>query len=302
MSMSNLPTERRNPDTMNIDEVSTLEVLQMINNEDKKVPYCIENHLKQIAKVVDVVSEKFSDGGRIVYCGSGTSGRMGFMDAAECPPTFGISNDQVVALIAGGLGAMAEAKEGAEDSEILCVEDLKSIDFGPKDVLVGIAASGRTPYVIGGIKYAKDLGALTISITCNENHCLLNTLSDYPIAIYAGPEVVTGSTRMKAGTVQKLVLNMISTAVMVKTGKVYGNLMVNVQLSNEKLVNRAKRIIKEITGAEDDEIVIALESSGNHVSLAIFMLLTGYDKAKAEAVLNQHSGHIKKALQSIKTI
>lgn len=300
MSMKNLPTEQRNPDTENIDEVSTVEMLQMINNEDKKVAYCIERRLPEIAAAVDAMSEAFAAGGRIVYCGAGTSGRMGFMDSAECPPTFGIPADRVVALLAGGFDAFTMAKEGAEDSKELCVEDLKSIGFSGKDILVGLAASGRTPYVIGGIEYAKAMGALTVSVTCNENEdCEINRLVDYPIAIYAGPEAITGSTRMKAGTVQKLVLNMLSTGVMIKTGKLYGNLMVNVRIVNEKLLDRAKRIIKEITGAGDDEIQRVLPESDNRVSLAIFMLLTGLEKSEAEKIMVKHNGHTKKALKAV---
>lgn len=300
MSMKNLPTERRNPDTMNIDEVSTLDMLRMINNEDKKVAGCVERRLPEIAAAVDAMSEAFAAGGRIIYCGAGTSGRMGFMDSAECPPTFGIPKDRVVALLAGGLNAVAEAKEGAEDSRELCVQDLEAIGFSNDDILVGIAASGRTPYVIGGLEYANSLGALTVSVTCNENEdCEINRLARCPIAIYAGPEAVTGSTRMKAGTVQKMVLNMLSTGIMIKTGKIYGNLMVNVQISNEKLLDRAKRIIAEITAADGDEIDQAMEDADNCVSLAIFMLLTGLKKAEAAEIMAKHNGHIKNALKAV---
>lgn len=301
MNIKNLPTEQRNQNTLNIDEVSTLEMLAMINNEDKQVAFSVEKHLPQIAAAVDAVSKAFAAGGRIVYCGAGTSGRMGMMDSAECPPTFGVSADRVTALVAGGPGAGSRAVEGAEDSKESCVQDLKAIDFNRGDILVGIAASGRTPYVIGGIEYARALGALVVSVTCNEDaDCEINRLSDYPIAIYAGPEAITGSTRMKAGTVQKMVLNMLSTAVMVKNGKVYGNLMVNVQITNEKLNDRAKRIIREITGASDEKITTALLESGGNTGLAIFMLLTGYEKSKAAEVLAQHNGHIKKAMAEVK--
>lgn len=298
--LKSLPTEQRNPDTINIDELDTLDMLKLINNEDKKVAFCVEKHLDKIAKAVDAVSERFAAGGRIIYCGAGTSGRMGFMDSAECPPTFGIDNDRVVSLIAGGSDAMLTAKEGAEDSPELCVEDLKAINFSKADVLVGIAASGRTPYVEGGLKYAKLLGAVTVSVTCNESEdCVINQLADYPIGIYAGPEAITGSTRMKAGTVQKMTLNMFSTSVMIKTGKVYSNLMVNVKTSNEKLVDRAKRIVKEITGVDDERISDAMLKTGNDTKLAIIMLLTDSTAEEADKLLKESNGHVKNAIKSI---
>lgn len=297
MDMRALPTEQRNADTIMIDEASTIEMLQMINNEDKKVAYCIENHLGQIAAAIDAIAEKFAAGGRIVYCGAGTSGRMGFMDSAECPPTYGIDPGRVVSLIAGGLTAIEQAMEDAEDHREYGVQDLQGIDFAPGDVLVGIAASGRTPYVLGAVEYARRMGAVTVSVTCNEDPaCPLNSMVDYPIGIYAGPEAITGSTRMKAGTVQKMVLNMISTGVMVKTGKVYSNLMVNVQVNNEKLMVRAKGIVKEITHAEPAKIDALFAQTGNNVSLVILMLLTGCGQQQAVQLLAQEGGHIKNAL------
>ncbi len=297
MNIKSLPTEQRNPDTVRIDEVSTLEMLQMINNEDKKVACCVEAHLPQIAAAVDAVAEKFIAGGRIVYCGAGTSGRMGFMDSAECPPTYGVPKERVVSLMAGGIGAVSQAKEDAEDHPELAVEDMKAIGFTAGDVLVGLAASGRTPYVVGGMEYARSLGAVTVSVTCNEDlTCPVNALADCPIGIYAGPEAITGSTRMKAGTVQKLVLNMLSTAVMVKTGKVYSNLMVNLRLSNEKLVERAKGIVAQITGAGAEEIDALFAQTGRNVPLTILMLLTGCPQPQARELLEQNHGHIKNAL------
>ncbi|SBW09096.1 putative PTS component; possibly regulatory [uncultured Eubacteriales bacterium] len=297
MNMKALPTEQRNTDTVQIDEVSTLEMLHMINNEDKKVPFCVEKHLGEIATAIDAIAEKFAAGGRIIYCGAGTSGRMGFMDSAECPPTYGTPKERVVSLLAGGLAAIGQAKEDAEDHPELGVEDMKGIGFTKDDVLVGIAASGRTPYVIGALKYAKELGAVTVSISCNEDkNSPINAMVDYPIGIYAGPEAITGSTRMKAGTVQKLVLNMLSTGVMVKTGKVYSNLMVNVRLNNEKLVQRAKGIVAEITGAANSEIERLFVQTGSDVPLTIFMLLTGLSEAEARALLAKEHGHIKNAL------
>lgn len=295
--MNALPTEQRNPATVTIDEVDTLQMLRMINDEDKKVPFCVEKHLDQIAAAVDAIAEKFSQGGRIVYCGAGTSGRLGFMDSAECPPTFGTSKDRVVSLIAGGLSAMEQAKEDAEDHPEYAVADLVSINFCNKDVLVGLAASGRTPYVLGAVEYAKKLGSVTVSVTCNEDPALaLNQLVDYPISIYAGPEVITGSTRMKAGTIQKLVLNMLSTGMMIKTGKVYSNLMVNVKINNEKLLARAIGIAETITGEDTARIEALLRQNNNNLSLTIFMLLTDCPKERAQVLLEQEGGHIKKAL------
>jgi len=297
MNIKALPTEQRNPDTVRIDEVSTLEMLQMINNEDKKVAHCVEAHLPQIAAAIDAVAEKFIAGGRIVYCGAGTSGRMGFMDSAECPPTYGVPKERVVSLMAGGIGAVSQAKEDAEDHPELAVEDMKAIGFHSGDVLVGLAASGRTPYVVGGMEYARSLGAVTVSVTCNEDlTCPVNSLADYPIGIYAGAEAITGSTRMKAGTVQKLVLNMLSTGVMVKSGKVYSNLMVNLRLSNEKLVQRAKGIVAQITGAGEEEIEGLFEQTGRNVPLTILMLLTGCPQPEAQELLERNHGHIKNAL------
>lgn len=299
-SLNALPTEQRNPDTAAIDEVSTLEMLRMINNEDKKVAFCIEKHLDQIAAACDAMTDVFAKGGRIVYCGAGTSGRMGFMDAAECVPTFGIPKGRVVALIAGGADAMRQAAEGAEDHKELGATDLKAIDFGPADILVGIAASGRTPYVIGAVEYAKSLGAKTVSLICNEDPEIeLARVVDYPITIYAGPEAITGSTRMKAGTVQKMVLNMLSTGVMVKTGKVYGNYMVHVQATNEKLVARANGIVAQITGKDAETVKKTLADNDYDVSLAIVMLITGAGADKAKAALARHNGKIKKALADL---
>jgi len=297
MNLNTIPTENRNPNTTNIDEATTLEMLQMINNEDKKAALAVEKHIGKIAAAADAIAEKYEKGGRIVYIGAGTSGRIGFMDSSECPPTYNVPEGRVVALMAGGLAAISKAVEGAEDNKELGVKDLQDIHFTKNDVLIGLAASGRTPYVIGAAEYAKSLGATTVSITCNEDLTSpLNSIADYPIGIYAGPEAITGSTRMKAGTVQKLVVNMLSTAVMVKTGKVYSNLMVNVQIKNEKLQVRAKGIIKEITGAAETDIDNALKQAENNVSLAIFMLLTGCEKSEAVLIMEKHNGHIKKAL------
>lgn len=295
--INKLPTEQRNLATINIDEVSTIEMLEMINNEDKKVADSIASHLEQIAKAVDALSEVFAKGGRIVYCGAGTSGRLGFIDAAECIPTYGIEEGRIIPIIAGGKEAMRRAVENAEDLKELCVEDLKKLNFSKNDALVGIAASGRTPYVVGGLEYANFLGSITVSVTCNESlECPVNQFAEYPIGVYAGPEAITGSTRMKAGTVQKLILNMISTGVMIKNGKVYSNLMVNVQTSNEKLVERAKEIVEMITDATSEEAKKALATANNNVSIAILLLKLNCTVQEAEVLLGKSNGHIKKAL------
>lgn len=300
-SMRSLPTEQRNPDTVKIDEVSTKEMLQMINNEDKKVAYCVEKHLDAIAAAVDAAAECFANGGRIVYCGAGTSGRMGFMDSVECTPTYGIPAGRVISLIAGGTAAMGAAVENAEDKREMGEKDLRDIGFSKSDVFVGIAASGRTPYVIGALEYATGLGSTTISVTCNEDlSSPLNSGAQYPIGIYAGPEAITGSTRMKAGTVQKMVLNMLSTGIMVKTGKVYSNLMVNVQAVNEKLVDRAKGIVVEITGVPAEEAGRVLAETDYDVSLAIMMIITDCTAEKGRKLLAENGGLIKKALAAHK--
>ena len=298
MEIGKLTTEARNPRTSDIDSVSAFEMMKMINEEDKQVAFCIEKKLHVIAEAVDRIAEKYTNGGRLVYCGAGTSGRLGVMDAAECPPTYGVSADEVVGLMAGGSSTIQKAREGAEDSKELGEDDLREIGFSAQDVLVGIAASGRTPYVIGAIEYAKSLGALTVSLTCNEN-CPINDLADIAIAVEVGPEVISGSTRMKAGTAQKLVLNMISTGVMVKTGKVYGNLMVNMKASNEKLVDRAVRMIRTITDVDEKTARQELEKNNRELRTTVFCLLSGLARSDALEVLERYKGHIKKALHSL---
>lgn len=247
--LEKLTTESRNENTLNIDKVSTLEMVKIINNEDKKVAFAVENELENIAKAIDGIVDRINRGGRLIYIGAGTSGRLGILDASECPPTYGVSEELVQGIIAGGKEAIFRAKEGAEDSEELAITDLKDKSLSENDVIVGLAASGRTPYVIGGLKYANDIGALTISVTCNGDS-EVSKVAQISIAPIVGAEVVTGSTRLKAGTAQKLVLNMLSTGTMIKLGKVYGNLMVDVKATNEKLVERAKRIVCEATGVE----------------------------------------------------
>lgn len=290
-------TEQRNPASMNLDRMSTKEILLLMNEQDYIVAEAIHEALPAIEKLIDAVVESFRNGGRLIYIGAGTSGRLGILDAVECVPTFGTSPDQVIGLIAGGESAIRLAVEGAEDSEELAVEDLKEIRLNDKDVVIGIAASGRTPYVIGGLKYATEVGAITGSLSNNKG-TKISALANHPIEINTGPEILTGSTRLKAGTGQKLVLNMISTVSMVKTGKIYENLMVNVQATNDKLVDRSKRIIVEATGVsyEKAEEVYAVAQS---VKTAIVMILAGTTKEEAEEALADTNGLIYETLQKL---
>ncbi|RKD32253.1 N-acetylmuramic acid 6-phosphate etherase [Thermohalobacter berrensis] len=293
--LAKLTTESRNPNTLNIDTMSTHEIVTAINEEDKKVAYAVEKAKEKIAEAIDLITERLSKGGRLFYVGAGTSGRLGIVDASECPPTFGVSHELVQGVIAGGNEAIFKATEGAEDNKELGKEDLKNRGLNNKDVVCGIAASGRTPYVIGALEYAKELGALTVSITMN-SESKISKMVDVPISIEVGPEVITGSTRMKAGTAQKMILNMLSTGTMIKLGKVYSNLMVDVKVSNEKLFNRAKRIIMITTGVDEDKAEEMLKRSNNNVKLAIMMIKTGLEKEEAERLLNKNSGHIRRAL------
>lgn len=295
MDLNKLTTEQRNLNTMNIDEVNTLEMVGLINAEDKTVPIAVEKELANIAKAIDMIYEALSNGGKLIYCGAGTSGRLGVLDASECPPTYGVSPDMVVALIAGGENALLNAVEGAEDDISLCEKELNQIGFNEKDVLVGIAASGRTPYTIGGLSYAKKIGAKAISLTCNAQS-EMSQIADISIAPIVGPEVVTGSTRMKAGTAQKLVLNMLSTGVMIKLGKVYENLMVDVMPSNKKLIERCCQIVVKVTGVDYDIAKATLEQVNYHPKTAIVMLKSGLSKEQAVERLEKAKGHIKEAL------
>lgn len=296
--LEKLTTESRNENTLNIDKVSTLEMVKIINNEDKKVAFAVENELENIAKAIDEIVDRINRGGRLIYIGAGTSGRLGILDASECPPTYGVSEELVQGIIAGGKEAIFRAKEGAEDSEELAITDLKDKSLGENDVVVGLAASGRTPYVIGGLKYANDIGALTISVTCNGDS-EVSKVAQISIAPVVGAEVVTGSTRLKAGTAQKLVLNMLSTGTMIKLGKVYGNLMVDVKATNEKLVERAKRIVCEATGVERGQAEKTLKETNFDVKLAIFMILSGLNINEAKEKLSKNKGYIAKAMEII---
>lgn len=298
VKLDRLTTESRNQNTLNIDKVSTLEMVKIINNEDKKVAIAVENELPQIAEAIDGIVERINRGGRLIYIGAGTSGRLGILDASECPPTYGVSEELVQGIIAGGTEAIFRAKEGAEDSKELAIEDLKVKNLTENDTVVGLAASGRTPYVIGGLEYANKIGALTVSVTCNGDS-EVSKVAKISIAPVVGAEVVTGSTRLKSGTAQKLVLNMLSTGTMIKLGKVYGNLMVDVRATNEKLVERAKRIVCEATGVEKSQAEEILSETNFDVKLAIFMILSGLNITQAKEKLSASKGYIARAMETI---
>jgi N-acetylmuramic acid 6-phosphate etherase len=289
-------TENRNVDTMDIDELDTIGILRKINHEDQKVAEAVEQELERIAAGVDFVAEALRNGGRLIYIGAGTSGRLGILDASECPPTYGVQKGLVIGLIAGGKKAIEEPVEGAEDTPSLAVDDLMEINFSNKDVLAGIAACGKTPYVIGGLEYAKSIGAKTIAIACSKGSPI-GKIADVKIEVIVGPEVVTGSTRMKAGTAQKMVLNMLTTSAMIKRGKVYGNLMIDVQAWNQKLVERCKRIWMEYTDGSYDEACKYLDETKFNVKEAILMKLADITHEEAERRLKLANGHFKTALK-----
>ena len=295
-TLSTLITEQRNPNSMHVDSLSALEIVQLMNEEDKQVPLAIEKCLPQIAQAVECIVAAFQQGGRLVYIGAGTSGRLGVFDASECPPTFGVSPEMVKGIIAGGERALRHPIEGAEDSKAQAVVDLQTIQFSSKDVLVGIAASGRTPYVIGALEYAKSLGSVTVSIASNPNSAMANIV-DIAIDTVVGPEVLTGSSRLKSGTAQKLVLNMLTTASMILMGKCYQNLMVDVQASNEKLKARAIRIVMQATDCDKALAEETLKQADQNAKLAIMMILSGLDRAQAEALLEKHHGKLQLALK-----
>ena len=297
VELQKIATEQRNPNTMNIDTLSTLDMVKLINQEDHRVAEAVGLVTDKIAQAVDVIAQRLGQGGRLIYCGAGTSGRLGILDAVECPPTYSTDPEMVQSLMAGGYGAIFQAVEGAEDSKELGVEDMQGIGFREKDVLVGIAASGRTPYVLGCMEYAKQLGAPTISVTCCPGSAL-DSFADIGIAPAPGPEVVTGSTRMKSGTAQKMVLNMLSTGAMIKLGKVYGNLMVDVMPSNEKLVRRCVTIVCSAAECTEAEAVAALEQCGYRPKAAIVMVLRGVDAGTANRMLEAASGRVAKVLEA----
>ncbi len=295
IDLTTLVTESRNVASENIDMLSTIDMLKVINQEDQKVALAVEAIIPEIAKVVDLISEAFQSGGRLIYTGAGTSGRLGILDASECPPTYGSDPDLVIGLIAGGHKAILKAVENAEDNEELGATDLQQIGFNHKDVLVGIAASGRTPYVIGSMNYAKSVGAKVAALSCNANSPMAD-IADINITPIVGAEVVTGSSRMKAGTAQKLVLNMLTTGAMIRTGKVFGNLMVDVEATNAKLIQRQKNIVVEATGCSESQAAEALTQCNNHCKTAILMILLNINADLAAAKLSKHHGFIRHAL------
>ena len=297
MELSKLDTEKRNAKTMNIDTLSTLDMVTVINEEDHRCAEAVKLVLPEIAKSIDVIYAQLRKGGRLFYCGAGTSGRLGVLDAAECPPTYGGDPGLVVALIAGGETAFIRAVEGAEDSFELGAEDLKNHSFSANDAVVGIAASGRTPYVIGAMDYARSIGAPVMALTCCSNSELARH-ADITMAPIPGPEVITGSSRMKSGTCQKLVLNLLSTCVMIKMGKVYGNLMVDVKATNEKLVHRAISIVCSSTDADETQARRALDQCNWSCKTAIVMLLLGMNAYEAAAALEKADGRIALAVQA----
>ena len=291
-------TEQINPNTQDIDRLSTLEIVSMINEEDMTVAQAVQNALPQIARAIDGIVESLTQGGRVIYIGAGTSGRLGMLDAVECVPTFGISPDIFQALIAGGDIALTQSIEGAEDRAEAAEKDLQNILLSDTDVVVGIAASGRTPYVIGGVKYARSIGSLTIGLSCNSPAPLLDVV-EIPIAVPVGAEVIAGSTRMKAGTAQKMVLNMISTATMVKMGKVYRNLMVDLRITNEKLRRRAHDIIIYLTGLDEDAAQKLLLDANNQVKTALVIFYCDVDQESANLILRENHGFLRQIIEEL---
>lgn len=295
-SLSTLISEQRNPNTQNIDQLSAIEIVQKINAEDQKVALAVKQCLPQIAAAVEAAVKTFQQGGRLIYIGAGTSGRLGVLDAAECPPTFGVPSEMVVGIIAGGEQALRHPIEGAEDNKQAAVADLQAVGFNAKDLLVGIAASGRTPYVLGALEYAKQLGAHTVALSSNPNSAM-SQIAEVAIETIVGAEALSGSSRLKSGTAQKLVLNMISTASMILIGKCYQNLMVDVQASNEKLKARAVKIVMEACECSQADAQAALTQSQGNAKLAVMILLSGLDVLAAKALLAQHQGHLRAALK-----
>lgn len=295
--MGYIATEQSNSRTRHIDQADTLEIVRMINAEDQLVAQAVAGQLSQIARAVDVIYARMKEGGRLIYCGSGTSGRLGVLDAVECPPTYGTDPSMVVGLISGGERALMAAVEGAEDNLALGEKDLKAIGFRAEDVLVGIAASGRTPYVLGAMAYARALGAPVIALTSSPRSDLIKN-ADISIVPETGPEAITGSTRMKSGTAQKMVLNMLSTSAMIKLGKVYGNLMVDVRATNEKLEARAVSIVRTATGVSQEEAARALEACGRSCKCAIVSVLLACSPEQAELRLQAAGGRISDAVEN----
>lgn len=297
IDLDKLTTERRNNDTFDLDQMTVAEALGKMNREDHKVAEAVKKQLPAIQPVIEAAVAAFEKGGRLIYIGAGTSGRLGVLDAAECVPTFGVDPGLVIGLIAGGQEAMTVAVEGAEDDPDLGKTDLQKLALTAKDLVIGIAASGRTPYVIGGLDYATQIGATTASIACNPE-AEISQHATFPVEVDCGPEFLTGSTRLKAGSAQKMILNMISTIAMIGIGKVYNNLMVDVRPTNEKLIERSKRIIMEATDADYDTAAIYFEAADKNVKLAIVMLLTGAPKVEAKRRLQAAKGFVRKATEN----
>lgn len=295
LELNKMTTETRNPGTADLDTMTPLEIATVMNREDEQVVLGVRKVLPEVATAISWVREAFEAGGKLVYMGAGTSGRLGVLDSVECPPTFGVPPEMVVGLIAGGDRAFVKAVEGAEDSEALALEELKALPLNGRDVVIGIAASGRTPYVIGGLQYARSLGCKTVAIACNAGS-LVGKAADLAIEPVVGPEVLTGSTRLKAGTAQKMILNMISTGAMVGIGKVYQNLMVDVMQTNEKLRVRARNIVTEATGCSEEQACRLLEAAGGNAKTAIVMELLNCTAKEAEQNLKRAHGHIRKCL------
>ncbi|MGW7363680.1 N-acetylmuramic acid 6-phosphate etherase [Streptomyces sp. NPDC054841] len=295
--LASLTTEAFRPELADIDQLPTADIARIMNGEDRTVPAAVAAQLPAIAAAIDATADRMARGGRLVYAGAGTAGRLGVLDASECPPTFNTAPDEVVGLIAGGPTAMVTAVEGAEDSKELAAADLDGLGLTALDTVVGISASGRTPYAIGAVEHARARGALTVGLSCNADSALA-AAAEHGIEVVVGPELLTGSTRLKAGTAQKLVLNMISTITMIRLGKTYGNLMVDVRASNEKLHARSRHIVALATGAADDEIETALTAADGEVKTAILMLLSHLGAATATSRLKQSNGHLREALRS----
>ena len=295
MDWKKIKTEERNERTANIDTLSTLDMVRLINDEDKKVALAVEKEAERIAAAVDVIAAQLKEGGRLIYCGCGTSGRLGVLDAVECPPTFGVTDQEVIGLIAGGEGAFVKAKEGAEDDEAQGGRDLDAIGLTARDTVIGLTASGRTPYVLGALRRAREAGCRTAAISCNRG-ARASALADAAVEVHTGPEVLSGSTRLKAGTAQKMILNMISTASMVGVGKVYQNLMVDVRQTNQKLVRRAENIVMQSTGCTWGEAAQALREAGGEAKPAVVKLLLGTDIETARRLLDRAEGSVRRAV------
>ncbi|MCX4865441.1 N-acetylmuramic acid 6-phosphate etherase [Streptomyces sp. NBC_00825] len=293
--LATLTTEAFRPELAEIDQLDTIEIARIMNGEDQSVPAAVGARLPEIASAIDGTAERMARGGRLIYAGAGTAGRLGVLDASECPPTFNTDPSEVIGLIAGGPTAMVKAVEGAEDSKELAAADLDALDLTADDTVVGISASGRTPYAIGAVEHARSKGALTIGLSCNADSAL-GAVAEHGIEVVVGPELLTGSTRLKAGTAQKLVLNMLSTITMIRLGKTYGNLMVDVRASNEKLRARSRRIVSLATGASDEEIEAALAATDGEVKNAILTILGQVDGPTAASLLTASDGHLRAAL------